>query len=87
MPHLGEVSKKALGDESSETKPHFGDSVIRTFFYSNEKNIWNMHQKIEQEDEVKDHEKAVNCRGSAIEACVTKNGTNRRSVDELNSSF
>jgi D-alanine-D-alanine ligase-like ATP-grasp enzyme len=71
--HLGEVSKKALGDDLVIQTP-FGDSGHTTFFISNEAEYLKYADEIEQEDEVKIM-KRINCKGSAIEACVTKNGT------------
>jgi len=71
--HLGEVSRKTLGDDLVIQTP-FGDSGHTTFFISNEKEYAKYAEEIEQEDEVKVM-KRINCRGSAIEACVTKNGT------------
>jgi glutathione synthase/RimK-type ligase-like ATP-grasp enzyme len=71
--HLGEVSKKALGDDLVIQTP-FGDSGHTTFFISNEKEYLKYADEIEQENEVKIM-KRINCKGSAIEACVTKNGT------------
>ncbi|WP_299460515.1 biotin carboxylase [uncultured Microscilla sp.] len=71
--HLGEVSEKALGTDLVIQTP-FGDSGHTTFFISNEEEYLKHAEEIEQEDEVKVM-KRINCRGSAIEACVTKNGT------------
>ncbi|WP_420316925.1 biotin carboxylase [Ekhidna sp.] len=71
--HLTEVSKKKLGDDLVIQTP-FGDSGHTTFFISNEKEYLKYAEEIEQEDEVKIM-KRINCRGSAIEACVTRNGT------------
>jgi glutathione synthase/RimK-type ligase-like ATP-grasp enzyme len=71
--HLAEVSKKKLGTDLVIQTP-FGDSGHTTFFISNEKEYLKYADEIEQEDEVKIM-KRINCRGSAIEACVTKNGT------------
>jgi biotin carboxylase len=71
--HLSEVSKKTLGEDLVIQTP-FGDSGHTTFFISNEKEYLKYAKEIEQEDEVKIM-KRINCRGSAIEACVTKNGT------------
>jgi hypothetical protein len=71
--HLGEVSKKKLGSDLVIQTP-FGDSGHTTFFISNEKEYLKYADEIAQEDEVKIM-KRINCRGSAIEACVTKNGT------------
>jgi D-alanine-D-alanine ligase-like ATP-grasp enzyme len=71
--HLGEVSKKMLGTDLVIQTP-FGDSGHTTFFISNEKEYLKNAPEIEKEDEVKIM-KRINCRGSAIEACVTRNGT------------
>ena len=52
----------------------FGDSGHTTFFISNEED-WNKYaDEIVKEKEVKIM-KRINCRGSAIEACVTRHGT------------
>lgn len=52
----------------------FGDSGHTTFFVSNEEE-WNKHaDEITAEKEVKIM-KRINCRGAAIEACVTRHGT------------
>ncbi|GAB5466292.1 MAG: biotin carboxylase [Candidatus Kapaibacteriales bacterium] len=71
--HLTEVSKATLGTDLVIQTP-FGDSGHTTFFISNEAEYLKHAKDIEQEDEVKVM-KRINCRGSAIEACVTKNGT------------
>ena len=71
--HLGEVSNSTLGDDLVIQTP-FGDSGHTTFFINNEKEYLKYADEIEQEDEVKIM-KRINCRGSAIEACVTKHGT------------
>ncbi len=71
--HLAEVSKKALGTDLVIQTP-FGDSGHTTFFISNEEEYLKYADEIEQEEEVKIM-KRINCKGSAIEACVTKNGT------------
>lgn len=71
--HLNEVASKKLGNDLVIQTP-FGDSGHTTFFISNENNYLKYAEEIEQEDEVKIM-KRINCRGSAIEACVTKNGT------------
>ena len=70
--HLCEVSKK-LGKDLVIQTP-FGDSGHTTFFISNEEEYKKYAEEIEQEDEVKVM-KRINCRGSAIEACVTRHGT------------
>jgi len=71
--HLAEVSEKELGTDLVVQTP-FGDSGHTTFFIQNEADYLKYAEEIEQEDEVKIM-KRINCRGSAIEACVTKNGT------------
>lgn len=71
--HLAAVSKKKLGTDLVIQTP-FGDSGHTTFFISNEKE-WEKHaDEIIKEKEVKVM-KRINCRGSAIEACVTQHGT------------
>lgn len=70
--HLRSVSQK-LGDQLVIQTP-FGDSGHTTFFISNEKEYQKYAEEIEQEKEVKIM-KRINCRGSAIEACVTRHGT------------
>ncbi|MFT7588320.1 MAG: biotin carboxylase [Limisphaerales bacterium] len=70
--HLNKVSSK-LGDDLVIQTP-FGDSGHTTFFISNEEEYAKHAQDIEQEKEVKIM-KRINCKGSAIEACVTKHGT------------
>lgn len=52
----------------------FGDSGHTTFFISNEEEYNKYAEEIEAEKEVKVM-KRINCRGSAIEACVTQHGT------------
>jgi hypothetical protein len=70
--HLGKVSAK-LGKDLVIQTP-FGDSGHTTFFISNEQEYSKYADEIEQEKEVKIM-KRINCKGSAIEACVTKHGT------------
>lgn len=70
--HLQTVSKK-LGNDLVIQTP-FGDSGHTTFFISNEKEYNKYAEEIEKEKEVKVM-KRINCRGSAIEACVTRHGT------------
>ncbi len=71
--HLNEVSGKKLGTDLVIQTP-FGDSGHTTFFISNE-NEWEKYaDEIVKEKEVKIM-KRINCRGSAIEACVTQQGT------------
>ncbi len=52
----------------------FGDSGHTTFFISNEREYDKHAEEIEKEKEVKVLER-VRCRGSALEACVTRHGT------------
>jgi len=70
--HLQQVSKK-LGDDLVIQTP-FGDSGHTTFFISNEAEFKKHEDEITSEKEVKVM-KRINCRGSAIEACVTRHGT------------
>ncbi len=70
--HLCKVSK-SLGNDLVIQTP-FGDSGHTTFFISNEQEYNKYAEEIEQEKEVKVM-KRINCRGSAIEACVTRHGT------------
>ena len=70
--HLREVSKH-LGEELVVQTP-FGDSGHTTFFISNEEEFKKYEEEIIKESEVKIM-KRINCRGSAIEACVTRHGT------------
>jgi hypothetical protein len=70
--HLNKVSKK-LGTDLVIQLP-FGDSGHTTFFIKNESD-WKKHaEEILAEKEVKVM-KRINCRGAAIEACVTAQGT------------
>ena len=70
--HMREVSKH-LGNQLVIQTP-FGDSGHTTFFISNEEEYQKYAEEIEAEDEVKIM-KRIRCRGSAIEACVTRHGT------------
>lgn len=70
--HLCEVSKH-LGKDLVIQTP-FGDSGHTTFFITNEAEFKKHEEEIIQEDEVKVM-KRINCKGSAIEACVTRHGT------------
>lgn len=70
--HLQEVSIK-LGDDLVIQTP-YGDSGHTTFFISNEGEFKEHEDEITSEKEVKVM-KRINCRGSAIEACVTRHGT------------
>jgi hypothetical protein len=70
--NLRSVSKK-LGNDLVIQTP-FGDSGHTTFFISNETDFKKYEEEIVKEKEVKIM-KRINCRGSAIEACVTRHGT------------
>jgi biotin carboxylase len=73
-PHLIEQSKaKGLGTDLVLQLP-YGDSGNTTFFINCEADYDKYAERIEQEREVKVM-KRINCRGSAIEACVTRHGT------------
>lgn len=69
---LMKVSKN-LGEDLVIQTP-FGDSGHTTFFITKEEEYKQHKDEIEAEKEVKVM-KRINCRGSAIEACVTKHGT------------
>ncbi|MCB0738460.1 MAG: biotin carboxylase [Bacteroidetes bacterium] len=69
---LQKVSKK-LGNDLVIQTP-FGDSGHTTFFISNKAEFDKHAEEIIAEKEVKIM-KRIKCRGSAIEACVTKHGT------------
>ena len=70
--HLRNISQP-LGNDLVIQTP-FGDSGHTTFFISNEEEFNKYADEIVKEDEVKIM-KRINCRGSAIEACVTRHGT------------
>ncbi len=70
--HLKKVSK-VLGNDLVIQTP-FGDSGHTTFFISNEAEFKKYEEEIVKEKEVKIM-KRINCKGSAIEACVTRHGT------------
>lgn len=70
--HLREISSE-LGEELVIQTP-FGDSGHTTFFISNRDDFSKHEKEIAKEKEVKIM-KRINCRGSAIEACVTRHGT------------
>jgi hypothetical protein len=69
---LRKISKK-LGEELVVQTP-FGDSGHTTFFISSEAEYEKHAAEIDKEAEVKVM-KRIKCRGSAIEACVTRHGT------------
>ena len=70
--HLTEVSKK-LGTDLVVQTP-YGDSGHTTFFIKTEEDFDKYKEEIVAEKEVKVM-KRINCKGSAIEACVTRHGT------------
>ncbi|MFT5336884.1 MAG: hypothetical protein ACJAY8_000896 [Sphingobacteriales bacterium] len=70
--HLCSVAKE-LGTDLVVQTP-FGDSGHTTFFITNEEEYAKHAEEIEKEKEVKVM-KRINCKGSAIEACVTRHGT------------
>jgi biotin carboxylase len=70
--HLNKISK-VLGTDLVIQTP-FGDSGHTTFFISNEEEYNKYAEEIEKEKEVKVM-KRINCKGSAVEACVTRHGT------------
>lgn len=70
--NLGEVSAH-LGTDLVVQTP-FGDSGHTTFFIKDENDYQKYADEIESEAEVKIM-KRINCKGSAIEACVTQHGT------------
>ncbi len=69
---LRKVSRK-LGDKLV-VQTSFGDSGHTTFFISNERDFDKHAAEIVREPEVKIM-KRIRCRGSAMEACVTRHGT------------
>ncbi len=71
--NLCKISGDKLGTDLVIQTP-FGDSGHTTFFIKNEDDYNKHKDEIEAEKEVKVM-KRINCRGAAIEACVTKAGT------------
>ena len=69
---LRKLSSK-LGDDLV-IQTAYGDSGHTTFFISNESDFEKHAQEITEAPEVKVM-KRIRCRGAALEACVTKNGT------------
>lgn len=69
---LRKVSKKLGRNLVIQTA--YGDSGHTTFFISNESDFRQHEQDIVNAPEVKIMQK-INCRGSALEACVTRHGT------------
>lgn len=70
--HLREISNE-LGNDLVIQTP-FGDSGHTTFFISSEDDFNKHEEEIIREKELKIM-KRINCRGAAIEACVTRHGT------------
>lgn len=71
---LIKLAKSAgLGDDLVVQTP-FGDSGHTTFFIANEADWKKYEKEIMEEPEIKVM-KRIRCRGSAVEACVTRNGT------------
>ncbi|MFZ1616019.1 MAG: biotin carboxylase [Flavobacteriales bacterium] len=70
--HLNKVAGK-LGTDLVVQTP-FGDSGHTTFFINSEADYRKYAKEIEAEKECKVM-KRINCRGAAMEACVTRNGT------------
>ena len=72
--NLKSIAKKHdLGDKLV-VQTAYGDSGHTTFFIANEREYLEHAEEIEKEKEVKVM-KRVRCRGSALEACVTRHGT------------
>lgn len=71
---LQRIAKRHKLGTSLVVQTAFGDSGHTTFFISNEREYRKHAEEIEREKEVKVM-KRVRCRGSALEACVTRHGT------------
>ncbi len=72
--HLQSIAKRRKLGEKLVLQTAYGDSGHTTFFISSEKDYAKYAEEIEAEKEVKVM-KFVRCRGSALEACVTRHGT------------
>ena len=72
--HLQEVAKKAKVGDDLVLQTAYGDSGHTTFFIKSEADFRRHEHEIIGQGEVKIM-KRINCRGSAIEACATKQGT------------
>lgn len=70
---LSVARRHKLGDKLV-VQTAFGDSGHTTFFIANEREYQKYAEEIEAEKQVKVM-KRVRCRGSALEACVTRSGT------------
>lgn len=71
---LMEVAQEKELGEDLVVQTAFGDSGHTTFFISSERDYREYAEDIESEKQVKVM-KRVRCRGSALEACVTRHGT------------
>lgn len=72
--HLQEVIKEAKIGDDLVLQSAFGDSGHTTFFIKTEADFRQHEHEIVGQGEIKIM-KRINCRGSAIEACATKQGT------------
>ena len=72
--HLQQVARQRKLGDKLVVQTAFGDSGHTTFFISSEREYRRYAEEIEREKEVKVM-KRVRCRGSALEACVTRHGT------------
>lgn len=71
--HLRKIAGKTLGDDLV-IQTAYGDSGHTTFFIKNEQDFKKHEADITSAPEVKIM-KRIRCRGSALEACVTRHGT------------
>ncbi len=71
---LTAIAKEAGVGKDLVLQSAFGDSGHTTFFIKNQKDFEKHEHEIVGQGEIKVM-KRINCRGSAIEACVTKRGT------------
>jgi len=72
--NLRSIARRHKLGEHLVVQTAFGDSGHTTFFISSEREYKKYAHEIEREKEVKVM-KRVRCRGSALEACVTRHGT------------
>lgn len=72
--HLGEVAKEAGLGNDLVLQSAYGDSGHTTFFINSEADFRQHEHEIIGQGEIKVMKRLV-CRGSAIEACATKQGT------------
>ena len=72
--HLQSIAKRYKLGEKLVIQTAFGDSGHTTFFISNQREYKKYAEEIEAEKEVKVMRR-VRCRGSALEASVTRHGT------------